>query len=171
MMEDFGQLSIHESYDFLNISLNNSAKASDLLNQLYRIKQTHHAFNNNLKDSASNLYKLLKQDDKLGEFSVIKNLKRANMWVAYPVDYPRFVQEDDVNNGFVLQEGEYWHRLLSGEIGARTGAMPAIPRYRRQPFVAKQSRLNPLNIDQIFDDRYFALSNTFNLLNTLLLNN
>jgi len=171
ILENFEHLTIDESYNFLNISLNDSEKMKILLNQLYRIRKNHHDFNNDLKDAASNLFKLLRQDDNSGEFSVIKKLKTAKIWVAYPTDYTRFMQTKDENHGFFLQESEYWHSLLAGEIGARGGIMPAIPKYRNQPFVAKSSSLNPMNFKQIFDDKYFALSNTFNLLNTMLLNN
>lgn len=170
-LENFEHLTVDESYNFLNISLNNSEKMTILLNQLYRISKNHHDFNNDLKDSASNLFKLLCQDDNTGEFSIIKKLKTAKIWVAYPTDYNRFMQTKDENHAFLLQDSESWHSLLASEIGARAGIMPAIPKYRSQPFVAKSSSLNPINFNQIFDDKYFALSNTFNLLNTMLLNN
>ena len=170
-LENFEHLTIDESYNFLNISLNNSEKMKILLNQLYRIRKNHYDFNNDLKDAASNLFKLLCQDDNTGEFSIIKKLKTAKIWVAYPTDYNRFMQTKDENHAFLLQDSESWHSLLASEIGARAGIMPAIPKYRSQPFVAKSSSLNPINFNQIFDDKYFALSNTFNLLNTMLLNN
>ena len=61
-LENFEHLTVDESYNFLNISLNNSEKMTILLNQLYRIRKNHYDFNNDLKDAASNLFKLLCQD-------------------------------------------------------------------------------------------------------------
>lgn len=170
-IEDFGQLDLTESFNFTNLSLHNPQCMTDLLNQLYVIGQSNGEFNAELKDCATNLFKMLVRENNRSDFSVVKHLKNAKMWVAYPTDYNRFMQESHEPNSFVLEDGDSWHTLLSGEIGARTGVMPPIPIYKQQPYVAKSSNLNPLNFRQIFDDRYFAVSSTFNLLNTLLLNN
>lgn len=84
-----------------------------LLNQLYRISKNHHDFNNDLKDSASNLFKLLCQDDNTGEFSIIKKLKTAKIWVAYPTDYNRFMQTKDENPMLSFYRIGVLHSLLA----------------------------------------------------------
>jgi|GEM_PF-2091018 len=47
--------------------------------------------------------------------------------------------------------------------------LPVIPRYADIPYAAVIGEQDPARLELIFDDRYLAASNEFNLLNTILL--
>ncbi len=47
--------------------------------------------------------------------------------------------------------------------------LPVIPRYSEAPYAAIVGGDDPARIGMIFDDRYFAVTNELNLLNSLLI--
>ena len=60
---------------------------------------------------------------------------------------------------------------LGRTLNARAAVMPPLPEYESFPWAAAVGEVNPLQLDLVFDDRYFMTSNELNLLNTLLLAN
>lgn len=142
-----------------------------LLNQLYRIDEDK-AYPGALRNPAKSLADLLRRDnpDSLVEFNTLKDLKSPNTWVAVPAGYLQFLQAEETRSGvFELDDEDLWLGALAKSLNAGSATMPPIARYRSFPWCASVGAVAPLNLAQVFDDRYFMASNELNLLNTLLL--
>lgn len=142
-----------------------------LLNQLYRIDEDK-AYPSALRTPAKSLADLLRRDnpDSLVEFNTLKDLKSPNTWVAVPAGYLQFIQAEETHAGvFELDDADMWLGALAKSLNAGSATMPPVSRYRSFPWCASVGAVEPLNLAQVFDDRYFMASNELNLLNTLLL--
>lgn len=132
-----------------------------------------HTYPNALRTPARSLTDLLRRDnpDSLVEFNTLKDLKSPNIWVAVPSGYLQFSQTEQSRAGvaFELDDAELWLGALAKSLNAGSATMPPIARYRSFPWCASVGSVEPLNLAQVFDDRYFMASNELNLLNTLLL--
>jgi hypothetical protein len=167
--EAFGK---QEVFTFEGHEVESSTATRRLLNQLYIIDEDR-AYPNALRTPAKSLADLLRRDnpESLVEFNTLKDLKSPNTWVAVPAGYLQFVQAKETHSGtlFELDDAELWLRALAKSLNAGSATMPPIARYRSFPWCASVGAVEPLNLSQVFDDRYFMASNELNLLNTLLL--
>lgn len=150
-------------------SLSNAVR--QLKGQLYSIKGQR-AFPTSLRYPAETLLELLYREkhDEANEFKTLKALKSPNTWVALPSGYPMFMSSKNGpdDRSFCLNDEVQWHSWLSRTLGQMT-VIPPIALYKKFPWTAAVGRISPLNLDLVFDDRYFMASNELNLLNTLLL--
>jgi len=62
-----------------------------------------------------------------------------------------------------------WRDALARCITAGREALPVIAQYDDIPYAAVVGQHDPLNLETVFDDRYFMASQELNLLNTVLL--
>jgi hypothetical protein len=143
----------------------------DLKSQLLTIKEDK-AFPSSLRNPADALLQILYREahDGANEFKTIKDLKSPNTWVSVPADYLTLVAAKQTQDGreFSLENEEVWRNGLARTLGSLDVA-PPIPSYKSFPWAAAVGRISPMNLDLVFDDRYFMASNELNLLNTLLL--
>jgi len=142
-----------------------------LKGQLHDIK-TNNAFPASFRNPAEALLGLLYREDhdEANEFKTLKALKSPNTWVAVPAGYPTFTAAKQPTDGreFALKDADIWYDGLARTLGS-SAVIPPIPSYKSFPWAATVGRVNALNLDLVFDDRYFMASNELNLLNTLLL--
>lgn len=142
-----------------------------LKGQLNDIKDSK-AFPASLRNPAEALLRLLyrEQHDEANEFKTLKALKSPNTWVALPAGYPTFTSSRQPIDGreFSLRDADIWYEGLARTLGS-SAVIPPIPSYKSFPWAAAVGRVSPLNLDLVFDDRYFMASNELNLLNALLL--
>jgi hypothetical protein len=54
-------------------------------------------------------------------------------------------------------------------LSASSAVIPPIVKFETFPWAAAAGCVDPLRLEQVFDDRYFMASNELNLLNTLML--
>ncbi len=142
-----------------------------LKGQLHEIK-TNKGFPASLRNPAEALLRLLYREDhdEANEFKTLKALKSPNTWVAVPAGYQTFTAARQPTDGreFSLKDADVWYDGLARTLGS-SAVIPPIPSYKSFPWAAAVGRVSPLNLDLVFDDRYFMASNELNLLNTLLL--
>ena len=62
-----------------------------------------------------------------------------------------------------------WRDALGASLSASSALIPPIAKVETFPWAAAVGRVDPLHLEQVFDDRYFMASNELNLLNTLML--
>lgn len=143
-----------------------------LKGQLYAIDQERR-FPTVFRVPAASLLKLLyREEHKVSnEFKTLKALKSPNTWVSVPSGYYEFVFSEKAIDGrpFSLQDEALWQEALARTLNSGSAVMPPLPSYDTFPWGASVGRLSPLNLDLVFDDRYFMASTELNLLNTLLL--
>ena len=142
-----------------------------LKEQLYRIKQNK-SLPASLRNPAEAILQILHREehDEANEFKTIKDLRSPNTWIAVPAEYQLWSAKKQSGESIWLSidEAQDWHEQLAATLG--TGKpIPALATYESFPWIAAIGDLNPLNLDLVFDDRYFMASNELNLLNTLLL--
>jgi hypothetical protein len=167
--EAFGK---QEVFTFEGHEAETAQSMRKLLSQLYMIDEDR-TYPNALRTPARSLADLLRRDnpDSLVEFNTLKDLKSPNTWVAVPAGYLQFSQTEQSHAGvaFELDDADLWLGALAKSLNAGSATMPPIARYRSFPWCASVGSVEPLNLAQVFDDRYFMASNELNLLNTLLL--
>jgi hypothetical protein len=150
-------------------SLNKAMR--DLKIQLLAIREDK-AFPSSLRNPADALLQILYREahDDANEFKTVKDLKSPNTWVSVPADYLTLIAAKRAQDGreFSLENEEAWRNGLARTLGSLDAA-PPIPSYKSFPWAATVGRISPMNLDLVFDDRYFMASNELNLLNTLLL--
>ena len=143
-----------------------------LIGQLYEI-DGNRQFPPAMRRPALNLRRLLQREehDAANEFRTLKELKSPNTWVAVPAGYYSFVHAENAGDGepFRLDDHALWQEALGRSLNAGSAIIPPLPRYDSFPWAAAVGKVSPLNLDLVFDDRYFMASNELNLLNTLLL--
>lgn len=66
-------------------------------------------------------------------------------------------------------ESEQDIKVPQHSLGASHAPLPPISSYATFPWAASVGYANPVQLDTVFDDRYFMACNELNLLNTLLL--
>ena len=147
------------------------AAKEKLKTQLYHITQNT-LFPKLLRDPAQALFDLLDEEehDEANEFHTIKNLRAPNTWIVVPAEYQLWSakKQSGEGNGLPTEDAYEWHKQLAATLG--TGQLiPALPEYHSFPWAVSVGGASPLNLDVVFDDRYFMVSNELNLLNTLLL--
>jgi len=148
-----------------------SKAARDLKIQLRQIKENK-TLPAALRNPAEALLQILYREDhdEANEFKTIKALRSPNTWIAVPADYLTLTAAKQSPDGreFLLNNQDDWHNELAGTLGS-WDVIPPIPAYKSFPWVAAVGNFSPMNLDLVFDDRYFMASNELNLLNTLLL--
>lgn len=146
--------------------------AKELMGQLKAIEERRE-FPPVLRNPAANLRKLLQrqQHEAANEFSTLKELKSFNTWIALPAGYFQFLhaQRQEGSELFWLREPALWQKALGQTLNVRSAVMPPLPQYESFPWTAAIGDVSPLQLDLVFNDRYFMASNELNLLNTLLL--
>ena len=143
----------------------------ELKKHLYHIKQNN-SFPKSLRDPAQAILDLLDKEehDEANEFRTIKILRSPNTWIVVPAEYQLWSAKKQSGESIWLSidEAQDWHEQLAATLG--TGKpIPALAKYKSFPWIAAVGDVSPLNLDVVFDDRYFMVSNELNLLNTLLL--
>ena len=124
-----------------------------------------------LRHSAEELFRILarKKEEATREFSTVKILQSPSVWLVVPLDYPRFWKKDANGRLPLLDDEIAWRDSLGACIATTAEILPVIPRYADIPYVAVIGEQDPARLELIFDDRYLAVSNELNLLNTILL--
>lgn len=172
VMEDWETYAKQEAFTFEGHETQIAQCSRDLLAQLYRIDQDHR-FPSALRQPAINLFRLItrEKEEAANEFTTLKTLKSPNTWVAVPTGYAQFVFNENASEGrhFETEEPDQWMDALAKSLRATSAVMPPVAHYASFPWAASVGQVNPLQIDLVFDDRYFMASNELNLLNTLLL--
>ena len=146
----------------------------ELKKQLYHIKQNI-SFPKSLRDPAQTILDLLDKEehDEANEFRTIKILRSPNTWIAVPAEYLLWSSKKKSDEDIEMlidevDEARDWHKGLAATLG--TGdPIPPLAKYKSFPWIAAVGDVSPMNLDVVFDDRYFMVSNELNLLNTLLL--
>jgi hypothetical protein len=105
------------------------------------------------------------------EFSTLKELKSPNTWVALPTGYPQFISaaQRGAKALYRCEEPDAWRDALGAAISAPSAVISPVAKFETFPWAAAVGCVDPLRLEQVFDDRYFMASNELNLLNTLML--
>jgi hypothetical protein len=125
-----------------------------------------------LRKPAEELYRILarEKEEATREFSTVKSLQSPSTWLVVPFDYPRFWKKDDSGRLPSLGDDEVaWRDALGACLATTAEVLPVISRYADIPYAAVIGEQDPARLELIFDDRYLAVSNELNLLNTILL--
>lgn len=161
-----------ETYQFdsyRNVVNDEMDRLTNLLWALYK----NHSLSWSLRSPAKKIFDILiaKEDrDSLArDLHTLKNVKSSNTWVVVPVDYTRFWRRKDGQPPSLGDEHDGWRDALARCITTRREALPVIARYEGIPYAAVVGQHDPLNLETVFDDRYFMASQELNLLNTVLL--
>lgn len=172
IVESWADFEKQEIFSFEGHATQISRATRSLMGQLKAIEEERQ-FPPMLRNPAANLRKLLQreQHDAANEFRTLKELKSPNTWVALPAGYFQFLHAETHDEGqrFRLDDPEQWKEALGRTLNARAAVMPPLPEYESFPWAAAVGEVNPLQLDLVFNDRYFMASNELNLLNTLLL--
>lgn len=171
-VENWGDFDKLEVFSFEGHTTEVNQVSRRVIAQLLSIDEDR-AFPQNLRQPAANLLRLLQREkkDAANEFNTLKTLKSPNTWIAVPSGYVQFMAVERQNEGrpFEVIGPDLWREGLAQCLSATSAVMPPIPRYAEFPWAASVGNANPLELDTVFDDRYFMASNELNLLNTLLL--
>ncbi|WP_204104330.1 MULTISPECIES: helicase-related protein [Spirulina sp. CCY15215] len=173
-LENWCDRPIREQYNFQGSTRNSNNNHNLLISLLYRVSQTRE-IPNKLRRFAGELHQLLnlEQTEEMREYSTLQDMNTRTLAIALPLDYPYFLQEakegDEYSRKQELEEPQIWHQSLSRSLIPRGIALPAIRRYKRFPWAAVAGRPVLSQLDTVFDNRYFMISNELNLLNTILL--
>jgi hypothetical protein len=172
LLERWDDYDMRELFHFEGHSTAVEHRAARFYGQLRHI-DADERLPHSLRIPALNLYRLLARD-KSGAargFSILKLLRSPHTWVALPAAYCQFFRPVAGREGQPrpIEEPEFWRMGLGRALSASGSVMPAIARYEGKPWVAGVGPIQPLNLNLVFDDRYFMASNELNLLNALLL--
>ena len=171
-VENWGDFDKLEVFSFEGHTTEVNQVSRRVIAQLLSIDEDR-AFPQNLRQPAANLLRLLQREkkDAANEFNTLKTLKSPNTWIAVPSGYVQFMAVERQKEGrpFEVVDPDLWREGLAQGLSATSAVMPPIPRYAEFPWAASVGNANPLQLDTVFDDRYFMASNELNLLNTLLL--
>jgi hypothetical protein len=161
-----------ELFSFEGHETQTVARSRQLFAQLKEIDESS-VFPSSLRNPALNLLRLLARErpEAANEFSTIKKLKSPNTWVALPAGYPQFVgvAEGGPKGRYHCDEPDAWRDALGASLSTSSPVIPPIAKFETFPWAAAAGRVDPLRLEQVFDDRYFMASNELNLLNTLML--
>lgn len=174
IVESWADFEKREIFSFEGHATQLSRATRSLMGQLKAIEEERQ-FPPVLRNPAANLRKLLQREqlDAANEFRTLKELKSPNTWVAIPAGYFQFLHAETQDEGepFRLDDPELWQQALGRTLNAGSAVMPPLPMYESFPWAAAVGEVNPLQLDLVFNDRYFMASNELNLLNMLLLAN
>jgi hypothetical protein len=171
--EDWGDRTVKEKYNFPISQPEFRQDHGQLIGCLSNIKQGK-SFPSKLRRPASELYQLLKQEQKpeKREYSTLQEIKTNNLVIALPLDYPQFwkipLDTEEVTKQQVLEDSVTWRNALGRTLTQGGIIIPVIPNYRSFPWVAVAGRQSLSQLEQVFDNRYFLASSELNLLNTIL---
>jgi hypothetical protein len=161
-----------ELFSFEGHETQTVARSRQLFAQLKEIDENS-IFPGSLRNPALNLLRLLARErpEAANEFNTLKQLKSPNTWVALPAGYPQFVSaaQSGPKGIYRCNEPDAWRDALGASLSAASDLIPPIARFETFPWAAAVGRVDPLHLEQVFDDRYFMASNELNLLNTLML--
>jgi hypothetical protein len=161
-----------ELFSFEGHETQTVTRSRQLFAQLKEIDQSK-LFPGSLRNPALNLLRLLARErpEAANEFNTIKQLKSPNTWVALPAGYPQFVAaaESGPKGRYHCDEPDAWRDALGASLSASSALIPPIAKFETFPWAAAAGCVDPLHLEQVFDDRYFMASNELNLLNTLML--
>lgn len=172
VMENWEHFDKVELFSFEGHETQTIARSRQLFAQLKEIDENP-AFPGSLRNPALNLLRLLSRERPAAanEFNTIKQLRSPNTWVALPAGYPQFVSaaQSGPRGLYRCGEPDAWLNALGASLSASSALIPPIARFEAFPWAAAVGRVDPLRLEQVFDDRYFMMSNELNLLNTLML--
>jgi hypothetical protein len=94
-----------------------------------------------------------------------------NTWVALPAGYPQFINtaESGARGMYRCDEPDAWRDALGATLSASSAVIPPVAKFESFPWAAAAGCIDPLHLEQVFDNRYFMASNELNLLNALML--
>lgn len=141
-----------------------------LYGQLKRISENRSLLSK-FRRPAEELYRMLgrAREEAMREFSTVKTLDAQSTFVAVPIDYARFWKEGPDGRHPSLGDHEEWRDALACCLAAGKEVLPVVTHYQSIHYVAAAGVRDPARFSLVFDDRYLAVSNELNLLNTLLL--
>lgn len=169
-LEHWGQFTREERFSIEGWLTGVTNQAGSLLRQLRAISEDK-TLPGKLRTPAKDLYKILARtkEESSREFSTVKSIASRSTWIAVPVDYARFWKADDEGRYPSLDDHESWRDAIGRCISDYRSVMPVIPYYEDIPYAASERTKDPLRLDLVFDNRYFAASTELNLLNAILL--
>lgn len=127
-LECWHDVSKQERLSFEGWRPNAVAQITSLLGQLSRLSSNDSP--KILRYAAKDLHSILirQKDDLSCEFSTVKTLKSPATWLAVPVDYPRFWNDQPL-----LGDESAWRDYLGACLSSRS-VLPVIPPLRRYSF-------------------------------------
>lgn len=171
-LEDWSDSDKLERFTFDKYSIAIERAQQELGSQLYSLSKNLD-YPPQIRVPARELYRILARETEEAkrEFSTVKPLASKATVLAFPLDYPRFWRKAAPENGMrtVIREGEAWRNALGRALQSGGEILPVIPHYEDFPYAASVGTVDPVRMEQVFDDRYFMTSTELNLLNTLLL--
>jgi hypothetical protein len=172
VLENWQQFEKVELFSFQGHETQTVNRSVQLFAQLKSIDENP-IFPSNLRTPALSLLRLLAREkpEAANEFNTLKRLKSPNTWVALPAGYPQFVSvaEASAKAVYRCEEPDAWRDALGAALSAPSAVIPPIAKFETFPWAAAVGCVDPLQLEQVFDDRYFMASNELNLLNTILL--
>lgn len=170
-LEHWGGIDKQERFSIEGWSTDVGGQIRTLFGCLRHI-QENPALPTRLRTASEELYRILARDrqEAVREFSTVKALRSPFVWVALPLGYGRFWKKDDEGRWPCVNEhGAAWRNALGRCLGGSGMVLPVVPRYAGIPYALRVGEPDPARLDFIFDDRYLAVSDELNLLNTILL--
>jgi hypothetical protein len=172
VLENWQNFDKVELFSFEGHETQTMSRSFQLFAQLKAIDENP-IFPVNLRTPASSLRRLLAREkpEAANEFSTLKELKSPNTWVALPTGYPQFISaaQSGAKALYRCEEPDAWRDALGAAISAPSAVIPPVAKFETFPWAAAVGCVDPLRLEQVFDDRYFMASNELNLLNTLML--
>lgn len=173
-LEHWDKLDKQERFNIEGWSTDVDHKNANLFGELTHISRDE-TLPRKLRQAAEELYRILarKKEEATREFSTIKTLQSPSTWLVVPLDYSRFWKKDLNGRSPSLGHDESaWRDALGACLPTSSAEiLPVIARYADIPYVVVIGEQDPARLNLIFDDRYLAVSNELNLLNTILLAN
>jgi hypothetical protein len=143
---------------------------ANLKNRLFPIERPIRKYYKNFHTLFKNIYY------RETEHSVSKKLLSENLWFVFPAATGQLMnyfdcQPNDGNKDIVrpLPEADEWLARLSYAFKQGTPTFPVVTSHTSRPWAGAISMENPIDIDRVYDDRYFMASSELNLLNAMLL--
>jgi len=172
VLENWATFDKVELFSFEGHGTQTVERSRQLFAQLKEIDENP-VFPANLRIPASSLLRLLAREkpDAANEFNTLKRLKSPNTWVAFPSGHPQFISaaESGPRGMYRCEEPDAWRDALGASLSATSAVIPPVAKFEAFPWAAAVGCVDPLRLEQVFDDRYFMASNELNLLNTLLM--
>lgn len=171
-LEDWSDRRTQEQFTHESWRSDIRSQISQLLGLLMQIGESNN-ISPKLKRPANELHKLLirSKDEIVREYSTLQVLQTQDINISLPLDYPHFwhEQSDDEIHQQILEDPITWHSALGRTLTPQGLVMPVLAQYQSFPWAAVVSRRLLQELESVFSDRYFMVSNELNLLNTILL--
>jgi hypothetical protein len=172
VLENWENFDKIELFSFEGHETQTRTRSFQLFAQLKEI-DANPIFPDKLRTPALSLRRLLAREkpEAANEFNTLKELRSPSTWVALPAGYPQFVSaaESGAKGIYRCEEPDAWRDALGAAMGAPSAVIPPVAKFEAFPWAAAAGCVDPLRLEQVFDDRYFMASNELNLLNTLML--